>query len=172
MSNPVEDGVGDDRIGKESWPIGHCPVGGEDDALGAEASVDDGIEPLCGKLVNGLEAEVIDDEQINDEQPPEKLGELILDISRCKFGEEIPEVVECHREHHSAGFVGKSLRKMSFSGTGWTDEEDSLTSFDKTATGEVTYELCVNRRIEIEIKCFHSRLAREVCPMQQAVDAS
>ena len=152
VSNPVKDSVGNHGIGKESRPIRHRSVGSEDNALGSEASVDNGIEPLCRCLINGFKAEVINDKQIDDQKPFDHHREFVLEISSCKLGEEFPEAVEGDREHHAAGLVGQSLRQMSFACAGRTKEEDAFSPLNETATGKITDKFSVDRWIERHVK--------------------
>ena len=44
VGDPVEDGIGDDRIREEPGPVADRPVGCQDHAFRAEAPVDDRIE--------------------------------------------------------------------------------------------------------------------------------
>jgi hypothetical protein len=64
VSETVKDSIGNDGIRKEFLPIGHGPIGCEDDGFHSEASIDEGVEAFGGLLVNGLEGKVIDDEEI------------------------------------------------------------------------------------------------------------
>ena len=136
MSDAVKDGIGDNGIGKESWPIGHCPIGGEDDALGAESAIDNHIEALCRCLVNAFEAEVVDDQQINGEESLEELRELVVEIGSGEFREQVAEAMEGNSEHHATSLVGKGFRQMSLAGTCGTDEKDALAALDEAAGGK------------------------------------
>jgi len=172
VSQPIENGVGHDGIGEESWPVGHGSVGSEDDAFGTEASVDDGIEALSGLLIDGLEAEVIDDKQIDFEQAADEDVQTVLEVCRSKLGKELMEAVESNGEHHTASLMSERFCQMSLASAGGAEEEDSLTVFDEATGGKSLDAFCVDGRIEGEVKGVQCHLFAQVCTVQETLDAA
>ena len=148
MRDPVHDGVRDDRIGEEPRPIGDCPVGGENDAPGPEAAVDDRVKTLGGGLVDGFQSEVVHDEEIHLEQTLQDDRETILEICRGHVGKELVGAVVGDGEHQTACSMGDRFSEMRLAGAGGPQENDPFAPFDEAAGGEALDEFGVDRGIE------------------------
>jgi len=158
VSDPIEDCIGNDGIGEEPGPISEGPVGSKNDALGAEAAVNDGVEAFCRDLIDCFEAEVIDDEKINGKKTLHGKGEFVLKVSESECGEETTEGVVRDGEHHATRRVSNGFGEMCFARPCRADEEDTLSSLHEAAAGESTDEFGIDIGIELPVERFQGRV--------------
>lgn len=144
MCHSVKDSIADNGIGEEPSPVGHCAIAREDDGLLAESSVDDGVEAFGGLLVDGLEAKIVDDQEVEVQDALEQCGETVLEIGHGEFGEQLVEAVEADRVESPAGLMRKSFGKMGFASTRWSKKKDTFAALNETARGQGTDELGVD----------------------------
>ncbi len=137
MEKAVEDGAGGGHIGQELAPVFNGTVTGHDGGAVFVAAHDDFQEVFAGVLGQGLEAHVIDDEQVWFEitaQYP------ILLVEGFVF-EEVPHQVEDGTvedlEVELDGFVADGLSQVGFADSGRADEEDVNGLADVLAGGPV-----------------------------------
>src|SRR5947209_7335291 len=65
---PVDGGLGEERVGHEAEPFDRLPVGGDDGGRGAVAFDDEFVDVGGVGGIEGLESEVVEYEQVDAEQ--------------------------------------------------------------------------------------------------------
>jgi len=137
LSEAIEAGVGDDRVVEESKPVGDGTVAGEDDGFFGISFIDDVVEALTGKGVEGSESEVVEHEQIDLDEFFEEVEKLLGLIGEFEL---VPQF-GCFEEEggvvSSTGFMGERFGQMGFTGSGGADEEDAVSAGEIVAAGEL-----------------------------------
>lgn len=137
VSEAVESRVGHDGIREEREPVSGRAVGGEDDRATEVAFGNDLVEVFGLGHGEGLEGEVIDDEEIGGEEAAEFGLPGVVGAGGEEGAEELGGFEEEDGVAEAAGVVAEGLGEVGLAGAGRAVEEDVLAARDEEAGGEV-----------------------------------
>lgn len=153
VTQPIERCRGERAIGREGLiPFGEVEVAGDDGGRGLVTFGDEVVQVLVGGRTQGLEAEVINDQQ----RHAGEVGELALvapgGARRVQAGGERGAGKESDVNTLAYGGVAKCLREMALAGAAGPDDDGRGVLVDVAPGGEVVNERSVQARESIEVE--------------------
>src|SRR3989449_378055 len=132
----VEGGGGEERALEQVRPLGEGAVAGDDERALLVALVDDLVEVLGAGRVQGLQSEVIEDEEVAAHVGGETafvgaVGAAAVEVRqhpRCRDEQNV--------EASAAGFVTERLGEVALADAGGAPGGDRLVALDETGGGE------------------------------------
>jgi hypothetical protein len=172
VREPVQDCIGNDGIGKETSPVSHGTVRRKDDGFVSEGAIDESVGAFSGELIDGFEAEIVNDQEFEFQEPLHHEGEAVLQVGGGKLCKELMEAVDADGEQSSACEVGKRFRQMRFAGAGGAEAKDALTALDEPAGGKGFDEFGVDGRIERPVEGLERLLRAQASRADESRDTA
>ena len=126
----VQDGIGDGRLSDELVPHGDGDLGGHDGALDTHPILKDLVEKQAALVVQGLQAEVVEDEQILLGDALEFLHMGVVHFGDLEVGEELPGVVVGHLVAMVARLIAEGGGEIALAGPRGAGDDDRITSYN------------------------------------------
>jgi hypothetical protein len=154
VGQPIERGRGEQRLAEEVRPLGPVAVRGQQNGGLLIAFVDDVVEVLGAGRAEGLQAEIVKDQQGG----AGVAGEAVLvGAVGAAPGEVAEHLVGGHAEDLIAaatGFVGEGLRHVALAHAGRAVHQDRFMARDELTGGEVKDLGLVELGVEAEVEAF------------------
>lgn len=153
VGEPIEGGVGQDRVGEEADPFAHVTVGRYKEAGVAMAFDDQRVEVFGLLLGEPMETEVVDQKQVRCEVAAEDCFEAMVGTGLAEFAQEMVGATEEHRVTGAGCRRTECLREEGLTDTDGTDEEDMLFALEEVEREEfvemTAVELDSGRPVEV-----------------------
>jgi hypothetical protein len=136
VGEPVQCGVGHDRGGEERKPVGGWTIRSEHDRAAQVALGDDLVAVLGLDHGERFQAEIIEDEEIRGEQPPDLDLPGVIGARAVQCPKAGARLQQQHRAPEPTGMMSKGLSKMGLPGAGRAIEQHMLAPLDEESGGE------------------------------------
>ena len=152
VRQPIQRGRGEERALEQVRPLGEGAVAGDDERALLVALVDDLVEVLGSGRVQGLEPEVVEDEQVGADVGGQAalvgaVGAAAVEVRQHPRGRDEQDV-----EATTAGLVTERLGEVALADAGGSLDEDRLVALDEARGGEVEDLLAVDGEVEGEVE--------------------
>jgi hypothetical protein len=166
VDEAVQDGVGVGGIANELMPGGQRELGGDDRRPAAVSLLEDFEEVVTGAGVEGLEAEVVEDEEIGAaERLDEARMAAVATGERQVVAELRPAVIE-DRAIVAAGSVADGAGEPALADAGRADEGEIVVGVDPFAGRELLEQRAIEPSGGAIVDVLDARLLAELCRAQ------
>jgi hypothetical protein len=166
VDEAVQDGVGVGGVSDNVVPGGHWELGGDDRRSAAISLLEDFEEVVTGAGVEGLEAEVVEDEEIGAAEGFDEAWMSPVAPGERKVAAELrPAMIE-NRAIVAAGSVADGAGEPAFADAGRPDEREIVVGVDPFACRELLEERAIEPSGSAIVYVFDARLLAEFCGAQ------
>lgn len=171
MAQPVDGGSPQDAVWKGIGPFRDIEIRSDDGAFAFIAFGDDIVEVFILAALQGLEAEVIDNEQAHRCE----LGKLSLKAVVGTGGIELRKHFGYGGKQNivsgADGTVAQGLGDVTFAGAAGTNDEHTDLFLDKPAGSQIDDQAAIDIGVEAEVELFQGFLISEVGPSKSGFKA-
>jgi len=164
VTEPVDGGGAQDAVWKRIEPFGDVEVRGHERAFALVALGDDIVEVLVLGTLEGLEAEVVDDQQIDRRQSGKEPVIAVCGPGGMQLGKHPGGGREQDVVAGTDRAVAQGLGNVTLAGAAGTDDDDADLLVHEPAGGQLEDEGAVDRGIKSEVKLLEGLLVAEVGP--------
>src|SRR5215831_6462163 len=166
VGEAVEGGRGEEGLAEKVWPFRPIAIAGQDDRRFLVAFVDDVVEVFGAGPAEGLQPEVVEDEQIGARVARETLLMGAVGAAAGEMREHLGGVNEEDIKAAAAGFMSESLAKVALADARRTVDQGVLVTLDELAGGEIEDLGLVEFGVEAEVEAFEGLGGIEGGPAQ------
>src|ERR1700738_3343959 len=135
VNEAVEDGVGISRIADEGVPFVDGNLAGEDGRPAAVALFEDLVEVTTGTGVEGFEAPIVENEELDAGETTQNAGIATVTAGERELGEELGNPLIENRAVVAAGLVTQSTSKPRFAHAGRPAHNQIIVGLDPLPIG-------------------------------------
>src|SRR5947209_15733147 len=114
VDEAVEDGVGVGRVANDLMPFIDGDLAGEEGRAAAVAFFEDLIEVAAGAGVEGIEAPIVENEELGAIEAAHDAGIAAVAARQREIGEQLGDALVEHRAVVATGLVAESAGKPTF----------------------------------------------------------
>ncbi len=166
VDEAVQDGVRVSGVADDLVPGGHWELGGDDRRSAAISLLEDFEEVVTGAGVEGLEAEVVEDEEIGEAEGFDEARMSPVAPGEREVAAELrPAMIE-HGAIVAAGSVADGACEPAFADAGRPDEGEIVVGVNPFACRELLEQGTIEPSGGAIIDVFDARLLAEFCRAQ------
>ena len=166
VDEAVQDGVGVSGVADDLVPGGQRELGGDDRRSAAISLLEDFEEVVTGAGVEGLEAEVVEDEQIGAAEGFDQARMAAVASGEREVAAELrPAMIE-HRAIVAAGSVADGAGEPTLADAGRADQDQIVVGIDPVALGKLLEQGAIETSGGAIVDVFDAGLLAEFCRAQ------
>jgi hypothetical protein len=136
VDDAIEDSVGVGGIADQFVPFVDGDLAGDDGRPSAVAFFEDFEEIVAGGGIEGIEAPIIEDEELHAAEGAQETGIAAVAARKGEVGEQLGKALIEDGAIVAAGFVAESRCKPAFADAGWPAQDQVLVGVDLGALGQ------------------------------------